>query len=104
MANKEEKATEKTPAAQLWDKIKDIPLDIFALPNQTVKNHVKREESMEAVFPDSVYITLRAAAVLPALEEALSNAVVNGRVKLGKDERLEISQSAKYTVIKVVPK
>lgn len=89
---------EVTKASKLWDKIKDIPLEIFALPNQTVKDHIKREEAMEAIFPNDVYVTLRSQAVLPALENALCN------VKLGKNEKIDISQSNRYTVIKIVPK
>lgn len=104
MANTEEKAVEKTVAAQLWDKIKDVPIDIFALPNQTVKDHAKREDKMDSVFPNEVYLILRSAAAFPALEEALANAVARNQIKIGKDEKFEISQNARYTVIKVVPR
>jgi hypothetical protein len=97
-----DKAVEQTAAAKLWDKIKDLPMDIFALPNQTVKDHAKREEGMDNVFPNDVYIILRSAAAYPALEEALGTAQARNQIKLAKGERFELSQSARYTVIKVI--
>jgi hypothetical protein len=103
MANTEDKA-EKTRASELWDQIKDLPIDIFALPNQTVKDHARREEGMDKIFPDDVYLILRSAAAFPALEEALGNAQARRMVKIAKSERFEISQQNKYIVIKVIPK
>ncbi len=94
---------EETVAEKLWSKIKDLPIDIFALPNQTVKDHVKFEKELAAAVPDSVHLTLRSAAVRPALEESL------GRVKWGKDKFgqtlvFDLSNVARYTVLKVVPR
>lgn len=88
----------------MWDKIKDLPIEIFALPNQTVKDHAIREEGMDKVFPDDIYVTLRSAAVYPALEEALGVGQSRNQIKLAKNEKFELSQSAKFTVIKVVNK
>jgi hypothetical protein len=98
------KETEQTVASKLWDQIKDLPIELFALPNQTIKDHVKREEEMEKVFPEEIYITLRSAAVYPALEEALNLGQSRGQVKLAKHERFDVSQSARFTVIKVINK
>lgn len=103
MANTEDKG-EQTGASKLWDRIKDIPMDIFALPNQTVKDHAKREERMDTVFPNDLYLVLRSAAAYPALEEALGNAQARNMIKLAKHERFDISQQNKYIVVKVVPK
>jgi hypothetical protein len=103
MANTENKG-EQTGASKLWDRIKDIPIDIFALPNQTVKDYARREEGMDNIFPNDVFLTLRAAAVYPALEEALGNAQARNMVKLAKNEKFEVSQQNKYVVVKVVPK
>ncbi len=104
MAKTETDKTEQTVSSKLWDQIKDLPIEIFALPNQTVKDHVKREDGMEKVFPEDVYVTLRSAAVYPALEEALGSGQARGQIKLAKNEKFELSQSAKFTVIKVVNK
>jgi len=97
-----DKVVEQTVAAKLWEKIKDLPMDIFALPNQTVGNHAKREEGMDNIFPNDIYLTLRSAAAYPALEEALGTSQARTQTKLVKGERFELSQSAKYTVIKVI--
>ena len=91
-------AKEVTAAEKIWDKIKDLPLEIFALPNQVVQDHVKREAQMEKAIPDAVHLILKSAAVLPALEESL------GKVRLGRHERFEVTQYSKYTVVKIVPK
>lgn len=101
MVKSEEKVTQ-TAASILWEKIKDLPIDIFAIPNQTIKDHVSRDENMEIVFPDAIHVTFRAAAAYPALEEALRTAVGRNQIKLAKGERFELSQNSKYTVIKVV--
>jgi hypothetical protein len=92
--------TEETGASKLWGKIKDLPIDIFALPDQTIKDHAKREERMDNVFPNDLYLIMRSAAAYPALEEALGKA----RGLLPKNERLDISQQNRYIVIKVIPK
>jgi hypothetical protein len=97
-----EKNIEKTAATKLWDQIKDITLDIFGLPNQTIKDHAKREEGMDNAFPNDIYMVLRSPAAYPAIEEALANATYRGQVKLAKNERFDLSKSAKYTVLKIV--
>ena len=97
-----DKAVAQTEASKLWDQIKGLPIDIFALPNQTVGDHARREEGMDAVFPNDIYVVLRSAAAYPALEEALGTAQARNQIKLSKGERFELSQSAKYTVIKVI--
>ena len=87
-----------TGADKIWNKIKDFPIDIYALPNQVVSQHVKREEKMEKVLPDALHVIFKSAAVLPALEDVLQ------RVRLGPNEMFELTQSARYTVIKIVPR
>ncbi len=54
-------------AKKIWDEIKNVQLDLFSLPDQTV---VKYCHPL-AVAPDCLYITISATAVLPALEIAL---------------------------------
>lgn len=104
MTSKNKETTEKaetktaTAAEKIWDKIKDLPIEIFALPNQSVQDHARREAQMEKAIPDAVHLIIKSAAVLPALEETLS------KVRLGKNERFDITQYSKYTVVKIVPK
>lgn len=97
-AAEQTKAVESTKAAKIWDKIRNAPIEIYALPNQVVADHVKREQKLEAAVPDSLHLTLKSAAVLPALEESLH------RVRLGSGEKFDISQQSVYTVVKIVPK
>ena len=97
-------ADEKTVTNELWEKIKDLPMDIFALPFQTIKDHAKHEQGMDNVFPNAVFLTLRSAAAYPAIEEALGNAQARNQIKLAKTEKFELSQQSKYTVVKVVPR
>jgi len=99
----EKEKIENTVAWKIWAKIKDVPIEIFALPNQTVQNHVEFQKELAAASLDSAFVILRSAAVKPALEEAL------GRVRLGKNHLgqplvFEISDVTRYTVIKIVPR
>ena len=72
---------------KLWDKIKDLPMDIFALPNQTIKDHAKHEEGMDDMFPNAIFLTLNSTAAYPALEEALVVAQARHQIKLDKTEK-----------------
>lgn len=67
-SEKEIKAKKPSKADLLWDKIKDEDIQVFALPNQTVKDHVQRVE----LDPNILHLKLKASAVLPALEEVIS--------------------------------
>jgi len=61
--------TEKKKLAdELWDEIKDLPIEMYSLDNQRVLNHVTRKGGT----PDSVVLSLRAPAVLPSLEAVLN--------------------------------
>jgi hypothetical protein len=96
-------AEQETTAQKIWNKIKDLSIDIFALPNQSVQDHVKREAGLERATPDAVHLILKSAAVRPALEETL------GRVRLGQDNLgqplvFELTTSGRYTVVKIVPR
>lgn len=98
-----EKVVEKTAAEQIWDKIKDLPIDIFALPDQTVQMHVTRDARLEKAIPDAVHVKLKSAAVLPALEEALGKVRLPPS-KVGLPQMFEFSSLDTYTVIKIVPR
>lgn len=98
-----EKVIEETAAEKIWNKIKNAPMDIFALPNQTVQMYVTRNAQIEKAIPDAVHLKLKCAAVLPALQDSL------GRIPLGKNavgQQLvfDLSQMDVYTVVKIVPR
>jgi hypothetical protein len=89
-----EKKVEVKESDRIWDLIKDLPIELYALPGQTVEMHCERRD----ILPNEVHLLLKSSAVLPALEEALK------RVKLAKNEAFEISQASVYTILKIVPK
>ena len=66
MANKE---SNTNVAAQIWEQIKEKPVNMYALPNQKVEDYCKPA----MVEPSKCYLTLTstASALLPALEETL---------------------------------
>jgi len=57
----------KTEADKMWDEIKDLPIEMFALPNQTVAQHC----SPVPVDPAKLYLVMRSTAVLPSLEVSI---------------------------------
>jgi hypothetical protein len=92
----EEKAEEEkevklpdTNATKLWLRIKELPIDLFALPEQTVEMYCR----YVPIDPEKVFVLIKSSAVLPALEQALY------RLKLGPNEIWDIEQAAPYTVI-----
>lgn len=70
MANKE--PNKDTVAAQIWEQIKEKPVNMFALPGQKVENFCKPA----VVEPSKCYLVLTSTAgsLLPALEESLGSA------------------------------
>ena len=53
---------------KIWDEIKDKELELFALPNQKVKDHV---EPLNVPGTDFLYVKLASSAVLASLETCL---------------------------------
>lgn len=86
-------AEKLTRADVIWNQIKNIKVDIYALPNQTLEKHVERVK----VSDDSVHIKLNSPAILPAMEEAMS------KIVMAKGERFDISAQKNYTIISIVP-
>lgn len=54
---------------KIWNEIKDVQLDLFSLPNQTVAKHC----NPLPIDPSRLYVTIAATAALPALDIALPN-------------------------------
>ncbi len=57
-----------TPAAKIWNEIKDLSIPLFALPNQLISNHCVPK----LVNPNVLYVLISSSAVLPALESVIS--------------------------------
>ena len=64
---KTESASKITLANKIWDDIKDTTVEMFALPNQTVKDYCTPIN----IDPTKLYLVTRVGAILPALELAL---------------------------------
>lgn len=77
-----ESLLEGTEAGSIWSEIKDKPIEIFALPNQTISLHA----APALVEPSKLYLLTRSSSVLPAIETAL-----------GKNYVVELAD--KYTVV-----
>lgn len=58
----------KTEGQLIWEEIKDLPIQMFGLPNQTVELHATPFE----VDPHRLFLTIRSSAVLPSLESTLA--------------------------------
>lgn len=74
----------QTEADLIWAEIKDLPIDMFSLPNQKVSGYVKKVN----VPGDQLLLTLNVSSVLPALEIAINN------------RGLELDQTEKFTIIR----
>lgn len=82
---------EKTKSDEIWDRIKDLPVNMYALPDQVVANHVTRVE----VSPLEVHLKIKSPAILPALEEAIATL---------KGERYEVRpQDGGWMIVAPVP-
>lgn len=66
MSEKKQNTSEKSDADKIWESIKDLKIEMFALPNQTVSQYCKPV----SIEPSKCYLVFTASAVLPALEEA----------------------------------
>lgn len=54
-------------AEKIWQEVKNVQLDLFALPNQTIEKYC----TPQYVEPSKLYVTVSTGAVGPALEDAL---------------------------------
>lgn len=64
-----------TPAGDIWNEIKNLNIDMFALPNQKVYMHCHPI----TIEPTKLYLVTNSSAVLPSLETALGK---NFNIKL----------------------
>lgn len=85
-------AKQPTPADKLWEKIKELPLELYSLPNQTLSGNCTRVN----VSPDQLHLKLNSGAVVAAMTEALKT------IKLGENEMFDISSAGVFTTVKVM--
>lgn len=85
---------EVDPADVLWDKIKDLPLELYSLPNQTLAGNCTRVK----IAPNQLHLRLSSGAVISAMTEALKN------VKIPDDEAFDITAVGSFTVVQLKKK
>lgn len=95
MATRKKAEPEATQAQLIWQKIKDIDLELFALGDQTVEVH---SDPVTSLSNTELYLLLKTAAALPQLEAKLP------KVKWSDTEVLEVEQREKFVVVKVAQK
>ena len=74
------KVTKENEADVVWEELRNLPIEMFALPNQRVEDHLLRVNGM----PDALYLRPKSAAALPAIE-----ALLNGQVTLRVERTAE---------------
>ena len=101
----EKKKKDSVDSDLIWAEISNLPIAIFSLPNQYVKDHVKRLSG----FPNAVLLTLNSAAVLPALESSLATQQVVREEKQNTPHgdkirvsypKFELEQAEGYVIVK----
>lgn len=58
----------KSEAEKMWTEIRNLPIQMFGLPAQTVAQHC----TFVPVEPTRLYVTIRSTAALPSLEAAIA--------------------------------
>lgn len=66
------KNSSKTKADIIWDEIKDIEINIYALNNQTIEDHVVRK----SIPGNVVFLHPKSPAIISILEEAIGDQFV----------------------------
>jgi hypothetical protein len=84
----------KTPADELWDRIRELPLELYSLPDQTLEGNCTRVK----VAPDQLHLKLNSGAVIAAMTESLKS------VKLADDEEFDITAAGAFTVLRLKKK
>lgn len=62
----------RSEADAIWDQIKNLPIQMFGLPDQFVLQHC----TPIPVEPSNLYVSIRSTATLPSLEAAIAPAFV----------------------------
>lgn len=80
---------QKSLSDQIWDKVKGLDLNLFALPGQTLEKNADRVKVLET----EVHLKPKTPAVIPALEDLLPG------VRLSDGSKLELVQTAKNDLV-----
>lgn len=80
--DEDKKSKTVTAADKIWEEIKELHIDMFTLPDQTIQKFC----APVIVEPTKLYLTYTVGSILPALEEALS-------------AKFTVEQAQKYLII-----
>ena len=69
---KKVEAPKPNKADVLWGELRNLPIEMFALPNQRLEDHLIRVNGI----PSVLYLRTKSAAALPALEVLLNKQVI----------------------------
>jgi len=83
MKKETKEVTMRFESEKIWDEIKNVGINMFALPNQRVQDHV----TVLDVPGNELYVKLKSTAVLPALEECLGS-------------KFSVELCEKYTIVR----
>jgi hypothetical protein len=77
-----EETLSDTEAGKIWEEIKNRPIEMFALPNQTISQYA----SPAPIEPSKLYLLTRATSALPSIEQAVG-------------DKFTVQQVDKYVVV-----
>lgn len=77
-------ASTKSEASKIWEDIKDVRVEMFSLPNQTVKDYCKPID----VDPSKLYLVIDIGSFINALESAVGS-------------KYNIDRAEKYVIVSV---
>lgn len=80
----------QTEADLIWEEVKSLPIDVFAVQNQKVDQYVKKLD----VPGTALYVKITSSAVLPALETTLSS------TNLTRGKKYSIDMGEGFLIIK----
>jgi len=93
-ANAEDNLTEQQKA--WWNEIKERAIELYGLPNQIVGSYA----SPINMDPDSLYLSIKAPAAVPAIEEALAKLCDTDRANKLQYPKYTMSMAERYMVVK----
>lgn len=85
--------TPKLESEKIWDEIRDLPIEMFALPRQFVFQYCDHLPFI--VDPNKLYLVIKSSAVLPALETCL-----NAYSDLTKLQAKELAKRNQFVEVK----
>lgn len=79
----------KTDSEKIWDEIRHLPIEMFALPNQVVADHCT---PIPQIDPVKLYMTVRSTATLPSLEATLNTFSNTTKDLVKKGHKVEVKE------------